>query len=446
MVPNRALRAAAPAGPPRLSGASRGRSPSVRGTPAPSKALRIIFFLFVFSVPFEALDTLATGHTFSLPRLFGLLLILATAARFRSTLRRPPAAFWLFGIYLVIAAAIGITEPSGYWADARAALMTLLQLLVLFWIAASLLRHPSMARAALAALALSTLTVAILNLLGIGMTPIPGTGRVSMFGEDPNTVSGMLSVGILSWLALGPERTVGATRLGRFWIPGCAVVAAAVIRTGSRGGLVALLAGILTLALSRRGRRPRWRSVFTALVVVAALLAGVLASGTNVRRWTETFETGSAAGREQIYPAAWQMFLERPILGWGPGRNIAELGARLDYGNSETAPVARDTHNGLLWILTETGLVGFVPFAAGLLLCLRAAWRARSYAYGIAPFALVVCIFIINLSISWQKRKFFWLILALGVAGARTLVRRRSAPAARARPRFEEIIRALPAD
>jgi O-antigen ligase len=443
VVPSRALRqspsrAAAP------HSAALPASPSAAAIPAPSRLLRIIFVLFVFSVPFESLDALSTGHTFSLSRLLGLLLIAAAVSQMGASFRRPPVSFWLFGIYLLIALTIGLTEPSGYWSGALAALETLLQLLVLFWIASNLLRHPPVARSTLAAFALSTFLVAVLSLVGIGITVIPGTGRVSMFGEDPNTVAGMLSVGILAWIALGPERTVAGSRLGRFWMIGCAVVGVAVIRTGSRGGLVALLAGILTVSLAKRGRRPRGRNVAMVLAIVAALVAGVLASGTNVRRWTEAFETRSAAGREQIFPAAWTMFLERPVAGWGPGRNLEELGARLNYSSIETGPSARDTHNGLLWILTETGLVGFIPFVAALWLCLRAAWRARARAYGVMPFALVICILIVNMSITWQKRKFFWLVLAFGVAGARALVRRRSAPAGKPRPGFREIVTALP--
>jgi O-antigen ligase len=176
-----------------------------------------------------------------------------------------------------------------------------------------------------------------------------------------------------------------------------------------------------------------------------ALVLGLLASGTNVRRWTQTFELGSAAGREKIFPAAWKMFLERPLLGWGPGRNLVELGVRLRFRTVDTGPAAKDTHNGLLWVLTQTGLIGFIPYMVGLWLCLRAAWRGRARLYGIGPFALVVCVLVINLSVTWQKRKFFWLVLALGTASARTIGARRTGRAGVVRSiRLHELASALP--
>ena len=55
-------------------------------------------------------------------------------------------------------------------------------------------------------------------------------------------------------------------------------------------------------------------------------------------------------------PEAWNMFIQAPIMGWGPGNHIIELGSR--FGRKPL-----DTHNGYLWVLTETGLAGQSPIS-----------------------------------------------------------------------------------
>ena len=124
------------------------------------------------------------------------------------------------------------------------------------------------------------------------------------------------------------------------------------------------------------------------------------------------------AGREQIMPTAWSMFIESPIVGWGPINNVFELGSR--FGRTK-----KDTHNGYLWVLTETGLAGAVPYLIALWLCLRAAWRARHGSEGSLPIALLITVFLINMSLTWHYRKMFWIILAYSVASESFLSKRR---------------------
>jgi O-antigen ligase len=394
--------------------------------PAPSGLVRLVFVLFIFSVPFEAIDVLFTGNTFSVSRLIGMLVICVALTQANICFTPPPPSFWLFAAYLSIATLVGLSGPSVYWSLGRGALVTLLQLLVLFWIAGNLLRYPRLARSTIATLAIATLIVAILNAAGIGRDEIPGTGRVSMFGDDPNSVAGMLSLGILAWIGLGRELKRRAVTGSKYWPVACIALVVAVIRTGSRGGVVALMAGMLALLLQKREGKTRSRSRWSAVIGVAlAIVVGLLTSTTGKSRWEATLTEGSAAGREEIFPAAWALFLERPVLGWGPARNVAELGARMGSVSRGGGPGSRDTHNGLLWVLTEVGLVGTIPYVIGLWLCLRAAWRGRDRMYGVLPLALVICVLVMNMSVTWQTRKFYWLILALGVASSRVIEPRR---------------------
>jgi O-antigen ligase len=270
-------------------------------------------------------------------------------------------------------------------------------------------------------LAVSCTLLAILLALGAGSesTQLSSKGlaeeeRISAFGDDPNTTAGVLSLGILALVGLTYDRKKANLR-GRLlaWV-GIGVLAGVIVLTGSRGGLVAVMIGLLALFLSGRSRVP-WLNaqlsgvrlkVGLIIVIAISLLIGISYYYEPARkRWERVFTEGSMSGRERIFPAALEMFLEKPLIGWGPTHHIYELGSR-------TGRPFRDTHNLYLWILTETGLVGGIPFFVGLWYCLRGAWKARSGVHGALPLALLLSLLIMNLSLTWHNMKLFWIVLA----------------------------------
>ena len=129
-------------------------------------------------------------------------------------------------------------------------------------------------------------------------------------------------------------------------------------------------------------------------------------------RWEDSVRTGNLAGREQLYPALWNMFLEKPVLGWGPVTNQHELAIRIGERERST----RAAHNVVLELLTATGLIGTIPFLLGGWLCLRDAWRARGGDHGILPVALFASVFLSNMSGDWIAGKLIWLMLAFAAA------------------------------
>jgi len=132
-------------------------------------------------------------------------------------------------------------------------------------------------------------------------------------------------------------------------------------------------------------------------------------------RLVDSMTTGNMAGREQLYPALWGMFLERPLFGWGPITNASELALRI--GERERS--RRAAHNLGLELLTASGLVGFLPFLLGVWLSVRNAWRARKGKHGVLPLALLATLFLANMSGDWVASKLLWLVLAYAVVSVR---------------------------
>ena len=189
-------------------------------------------------------------------------------------------------------------------------------------------------------------------------------------------------------------------------------LAAMVVVTGSRGSMIALLLALLVFFLHGRSLKLKLKVGLVVLFTVG-LLAWLSYEIEPVReRWERTYYEGDTAGRDAIFSAAWEMFLEKPIAGWGPANHIYEVGSRLGLYT------VRDTHNVILWILTESGLLGAVPFFAGFWLCWCAAWNARHGIQGALPMSLVLFVLVRAMSGSDNYDKLFWFVLAYALSGA----------------------------
>jgi O-antigen ligase len=238
-------------------------------------------------------------------------------------------------------------------------------------------------------------------------------GRMAMFEDDPNTSAAVLALGLLAVIGLIYGRA-GRTRHSRIlgWTL-IALVAVSQVRTGSRGGAVALAAGLLVFVLRRGSINARIRNALIVVLTLTLVALTTLSSERLTARWEGTLEEGSMAGRERIFPAAWGLFLESPVVGWGPVVNYYLLAKRLS-----SPAVARDTHNLYLAVLTETGLVGGIVYFLALGLCVRAAWIARAGPQGVLPLAMLSAVLVVNLSLTWQNRKLYWFVLAFALASA----------------------------
>jgi len=236
--------------------------------------------------------------------------------------------------------------------------------------------------------------------------------RITAFGFPPNSLARILPLGLLALIGLTYGR--GRSFFQPVFIawPAVALVGVALIQTGSRGGLVALGAGLATLILRSGSWERKLLNAFGVLLVAVFFALASMQSEIMRERFERTVEEGDLARREQIYPAAWEMIRERPLAGWGPIEGTYELGSRLGHPEEET----KNPHNLLLYSLVSTGVVGTLPLLAGLALAAYAAWRSRHGAHGVLPLALVAALFVANMSGVWLFNKLYWLVTAYALA------------------------------
>jgi len=199
--------------------------------------------------------------------------------------------------------------------------------------------------------------VAVILVIGVALEAA-GLGRMRVGGllENPNLTACLLVVSLcLLPLHQGRPR--------RWAMVVAAVLVVGVVLTGSRAGLLALLAvGAITLP------RGRTRSVGLAVsaAIVAAVVAWRLLSQPDILAWF----------RPAIWQAVLRLWAEHPVAGVGPGGLADAAGAvRLlhpDHVGQHQFLIAY-AESSPLAILVQTGAVGFAAALAAVLAWGRAA-------------------------------------------------------------------------
>jgi O-antigen ligase len=399
-------------------------SPSRRGNAAlPGDAMasgvrvfapiRWCFLLFVASIPFECVQVFGEIDFFTGTKAIGLFLGALALLQPRVCFAWPPKAFWFFTGFLAVFALRAVIEPRF---DRNLGLLsTLAQCLILFWLSYNLIRYGQMQRSIFATFVLANIAVAALAHMGIGATESMegGVFRETMFGQNENLIAYVFDLGVLSAVGIAINKNVRfIVRVSM--IPLIPVMVAESARTGSRGALLAVAVGLLTFVLGSQGVGGRIKAVFVVGVMAAVLGHIVLNTDVLRERIDSTVEKGHIGGRDKIFGYCLDMFMEKPLIGWGPTTNMTEVAKRTNELRE-----LRDTHNDVLWVLTATGLAGGVLFFSGLWLCLWGAWKGRSGAVGLTTLALLLTSVAMGVSGTMFYQKTYWMIMAMGaVSGA----------------------------
>jgi O-antigen ligase len=397
----------------------------VRPGVVPLPIVRYGYYAFVMSIPLETVDIGVQGGVLSLSKIVGYLFILIALLQPSICFRKPEQAFWGFALYAAAYVALGALQPADYLPTIVAGTLRLAQMLILFWVSFNLLQHEGMIKGTLVGLGLSCVVLACLQLAGVGPSDEP-QGRVTALAENANRLGGVLSLGALALVGLGYARARTDQGIRVLAWPCVGLLCTGILMTGSRGAMFGFIVGILCLLTKGGGGLSSFKVRAVAILLLIGLAVASYSNALVRDRWERAFYKGNLAGREKVLPEAWRMFTESPLVGWGPVNNHVELGAR--FGEDTI-----DTHNLYLWVLTETGLLGGIPFFAALWICGRAAWIARRGPEGSLPIAMVGCIAIVNMAGTMLNHKLFWLALAYAVASGRV----RALSVYRARPGTE---------
>lgn len=289
------------------------------------------------------------------------------------------------------------------------------QAFLLYLIFYDLCRDPHAARVLVLTFLGATIALSLIANFGLGGVvgaAQAGRGgvaeRVGVLGMNLNYQAFLYAAGVIGVLCHGIARW---PRFGwKDWLlaAGATSMLLALLRTGSRGGLVTLTVGVAAaLALQFRGRR--WAAYALLVPVVLYGIGSAIMSSEVIRaRIEDTLYGGDLGARDVLARGAFDMFKERPLTGAGTDY-IEELGARL--GRERIA-----AHNTYLQIACAFGLAGFLPWLAGLVATGFRLWRFRSNVWAVAMLVILIAMIAAMVPGNFAYGRFKWVFLAL--AGA----------------------------
>ena len=244
-----------------------------------------------------------------------------------------------------------------------------------------------------------------------------------------------MTIGLSLGLLLGKKALKKDKRI--FLLFAIVVMGIALVFTGSRGGIVSLLAVvifIITISLKQKdsdeaeiasGSKLRKPFVYIGgtLLLVLILLGSVLFLGGSdlfLRSIGVGVSGDVSTGRFHFWQIGWQIFLDHPILGAG----LDAFGTMFpNYDSWNGIFRVEQTHNDYLQTLADAGILGFACIAAFIYLLFKKSRLIKSkasdrFGRGAAAGALAGCFGILvhsffDFPLRTSSNMFFFLTLAL---------------------------------
>jgi O-antigen ligase len=197
----------------------------------------------------------------------------------------------------------------------------------------------------------------VLDVAGGGVHAILPVALTFSEGDHSISMGRQMGAGALIALAIvlgredAPGRLVAAAALP--------LLVAALLASGARGPIVALLAAamvLLALGLTDRIARRRLIALVAATAVTVLLIPGIVPEASLVRSFSfvSTDVESASSGRTEMWRQAWHAISDRPEAGVGTG-GFAEINPPMIY-----------PHNLVLEVGVELGLAGVLLVAAFL--------------------------------------------------------------------------------
>jgi O-antigen ligase len=305
-------------------------------------------------------------------------------------------------------------------------LLTLVQLLLLTWLAGELFDTPEKHRLLMGAFVMSTLVSAVIALqeASIGNN-FSVSVRATGLAGGANTTGRLFVYALLMLSFL--LRSAGTRFVKLFGIIGIMILSVGVVATVSRTGFLMLILSLGMIFWDELTKRIR---VSILLALMAILVTAILWIPDNY--WIFMLKdspilvlegTDTIGFRYRLWQAAWQMWQDYPLAGVGIGQfsSVSPL-----YG---APPVGGyyyvGAHSMLFALLTETGILGLLLYAgliiSALIKLVHVARRDQGEWSGLARTWLFVLLLVLVGGITKhdQYDKFPWLIPGLALAISR---------------------------
>lgn len=360
--------------------------------------------LYIFSCFF---DFAAIMPGFSISKLIGILFLIVVFLNFR-VVRFKHKSIFLISILLVVSSFVAELLSSSVGLGFNTIITVLSNLLVLLF-ALSLPLSSGDRRAAAGCLLLGSVLMAVLMVFATNGVSSDATGRtvVSVLGyqQDANQFNGYL-VPIVALMSF----QLGKDYRKWYLVVGIVAVVYLAMFTGSRGGLIALLAtAVAGLFVGYRHSHNRIFGVFCVLTLLIAAyyfapyLLDILPSGISSRYVGDVVGVNTA----NLRMGTWKEIIDAYLA----SSAIEQL---FGHGYRSVTLIATGgfvAHNSYLDLLYSVGLVGLFVWGSLIWSAVKNAKRAESYWLVIS----IIGFLALNLTVSDFASRVFWAVLMVSL-------------------------------
>jgi O-antigen ligase len=251
--------------------------------------------------------------------------------------------------------------------------MQWIQPLILFLVAINLFNDQRALRIVGTAFLIATIFMSLVVLFKIGFFTSVGMdgrlARIGFSGVNLNQEAYYHAMGLVAclWFILHSPRMTSRNSL----IAGslCLLLTFSLFGTGSRGGLIVMFVGVLSILWFGR-KTGNARIYAIALPMILAVMTIMFFQNDMIQqRVLQTFEDQHFSGRDKYFFTTISLFYESPIIGHGSSL-YGKMGIALERY------VPRATHNGFMQVILTHGLIGlffWLPIIGSI--AWRASWR-----------------------------------------------------------------------
>ena len=371
----------------------------------------LLLYVYCAAIPFNF--ALPPGPAGTVARIAGLAFFVGYLLRRPDALRPGilPIVGWAF-VAWTLASCLWAGDPE----TAFEVWLSLAQLFAISVLVASIVASdPGIVRPALWAYALAAAaTAAIGSVSYLQSRTIYLDRAVAFSGQDPALFASIILPAIVFLMWEVQSRTSRApVRLAA--LAALLVCVAGLALSGTRSGWIGIIAAAIAWLALGRERRQAFSLAAAALAIVLLATAVPGMGDFLLGRVESSFATGGS-GRTDIWSVGLYMFGSAPLIGVGFGNfPISYTPYVVDQASSGFAPIyalsaGRGSHNVLLGIFAETGVVGGILLVA---LCASALWQSSDARIANVIRASLIGLFVQSLFLDILGQKQVWLFLAI---------------------------------
>ncbi|MGI9149866.1 MAG: O-antigen ligase family protein [Chloroflexota bacterium] len=204
---------------------------------------------------------------------------------------------------------------------------------------------------------------------------------------------------------------------------GCVLMGGVILLTFTRAAWLSVLVGLAVLGVVSARKRPGVAAALIVMIVLVVMVGPNLID--SLSDDPRLHQDTNAIGRVETSLLSWQLFLQRPVFGWGP-LTVVRFDSTTGYGDWVS-------HDSFMTMLVATGLIGGLLYIGPVVFALTRGVRnvlaaeaplRDTDAYALAgAAAYIVNALAIDMRYFAYPHVLFWLCLGM-------LLSRRSAPAA----------------